>query len=118
MILPRSVDDLRQSLEEQLNFLHKSCRDFDQGDESEAKRIANTLRLLLKDTRGRTKSLLGQLDQRNQFLDTSYRIAKGFVYEDDPVNILSEEGSFFFALLIMRLRPLFPLSMVVPIPLR
>jgi len=68
---PRTEDDLQRQLAEQLEFLEKSANDFDQGEETEAKRMAATLRILLHDTKN-CRSLLGLLDMKNMsFYDTS-----------------------------------------------
>lgn len=69
----QSHSDLEGQLQEQLHFLEKSAQDFDGGDESEAKRMAVTLRILLHDPeRGRGMSLLSQLGLKNEaFYDTA-----------------------------------------------
>lgn len=58
--VPISADDLKVHFQEQLDFLQKSAHDFDEGDETEYKRIANALRILLHDSRS-CHSLIGQL---------------------------------------------------------
>ena len=76
---------LRKHLAEQVHFLRSSCRAYDGGDESEAKRIAVHLRVLLHDT-ARSRSLLSQLGgQFNwRFADTAYRF--------NPQNLLAHHG--------------------------
>lgn len=67
----QSKPELESHLTEQLSFLRSSAKSYDEGNTSEAKRIAATLRILLHDT-GRSKSLLGQLERlQTPFLDTS-----------------------------------------------
>ena len=56
--------DLRESLREQINFLIASCKAYDSGFQSEAKRQAATLRVLLHDT-SRSKSILKHLNKKN-----------------------------------------------------
>lgn len=85
--IPRTLEDTKLQLTEQLGFLHKSCREYDQGDESEAKRIATALRILLVDTKKMT-SLLTQLGQKCEYLDTSYRAIVEYVADgDDPQQV-------------------------------
>jgi hypothetical protein len=68
----QSPAELQKHLAEQIGFLKASAEAFDRGQESEAKRLAVTLRLLLHDT-GRSRSLLGLLEQRNrEFCDLSF----------------------------------------------
>lgn len=69
----RTIDDLNNELMTQLDFLLKSCYAFDHGDYSEAKRISSTLRTLLKD-KGSSISLLGQLNQKNEFYSYTYKV--------------------------------------------
>ena len=53
-------DDLEELLEEQVQFLHASCKAYDDGFIGEAKRIATVLRVLLSGSGG--QSLFRQLD--------------------------------------------------------
>lgn len=65
-----SPDELRGHLAEQLAFLESSANAFDQGFESEAKRLAVTLRILLHD-QGNSRSVLGQLGMKDRnFIST------------------------------------------------
>ncbi len=69
--VPRSRDDLKRELKEQIGLLRTTCRLYDDGDESAAKLISLTLRLLLHDA-GRSRALLSQLDLRDgRYLDTA-----------------------------------------------
>lgn len=80
--VPRSREDLEQSFEEQVGFLRKSTKLYDEGDFSEAKRLAGTLRQLLHDT-SQSKSVLGQLGYSFlQFHDSAGEI--------NPQNLLTE----------------------------
>ena len=77
--VPISRTDLEAHLEEQLSFIEASAAAYDSGFESEAKRLAVTLRVLLHDTR-HSKSLLGQLGKMNgRFLDTALDLVLGNV---------------------------------------
>jgi hypothetical protein len=71
--IPRTEVELKIDLSEQLKFLETSANLYDQGSESEAKRMAIALRILLYDhDRCNSKSLLGQLGlKNNKFLDTA-----------------------------------------------
>jgi hypothetical protein len=66
--------ELERHLTEQVSFLRRSARDFDAGDEAEAKRLALTIRTLVHDG-GASKSLLGQLDLKEsiRYDDTTLR---------------------------------------------
>lgn len=85
--LPR--DRLLSNLEEQLGFLVKSCRDFDRGDQSEVKRIAGVLRVLLYE-RGTNKALLRQLG----FLEDLAFVDTGIVFDES--NAAEVFGGKFF----------------------
>lgn len=66
---PITPSELQAHLEQQLGFLERSAASFDEGYESEAKRLAATLRVLLHDTT-KSHSLLGQLGKADQvFVD-------------------------------------------------
>lgn len=65
-----TTDDLEAHFSEQLGFLDRSAASFDAGFESEAKRLAHTIRILVHDT-GTSHSLLGQLNLKDrEWLDT------------------------------------------------
>ncbi len=82
--IPQSQSELDEHLREQLQFLETSADAFDRGIDSEAKRLAGTLRLLLHDT-SKSKSLLGQLGMKGvDFCDTAFLF--------DPDNLLSYMG--------------------------
>jgi len=69
--MKRQENEFKENLKEQMNFLQKSCSDYDNGDESEAKRISVVLRNLLKD-KGRDISALQHLNKKEiKFLDTT-----------------------------------------------
>lgn len=86
----RSRADLLEALNENVEFLERSSGAFDEGFESEAKRLAVVLRVLLHDTE-MSHSLLEQLGvkRRLDFLDTAQPI--------DPKNLANTPG-----LLMMR----------------
>lgn len=60
--IPQSATELTEHFSEQLGFLQSSAESFDNGIEVEAKRLANTLRLLLHETKT-CRSLVGQIGQ-------------------------------------------------------
>lgn len=68
----RTHHELIVSLRQQIRFLENSCKSFDEGDESEALRIAAVLRILLHDTPS-SASLLKQLGIKDtmQFIDSA-----------------------------------------------
>lgn len=72
LVLKRTQDQLKEALSQQIQFLNTSCQAFDNGNESEALRIAGVLRTLLHDTDS-SKSLLGQLGIKDkiQFIDSA-----------------------------------------------
>lgn len=66
--------ELREHLQEQVGFLVRSARDFDNGEASEAKRLAHHMRLLLHHRpASNSHALLAQLGVLNtmEFLDTA-----------------------------------------------
>lgn len=68
----QSVAELKQQLSDQMGFLRASAQAFDDGDVSEAKRLAVALRVLLHESK-QSHSLLGQLGQlQRDFLDLSF----------------------------------------------
>lgn len=81
----KTKEDFLQDLTEQIYFLRKSARDYDNGDFIEAKKMSVNLRNLLHDTRGQTTSVLTHLGKKNiKFYDTSL--------EDNPSNLLPLNG--------------------------
>jgi hypothetical protein len=67
--------DLKEHLTDQIHFLESSAESYDAGFDGEAKRLANSIRLLLHDTK-KSKSLLGQLGLKNmEFYDTAFEYA-------------------------------------------
>jgi hypothetical protein len=73
----QSKSELQSHLREQLGFIIKSCREYDGGDFTEAKRIATSIRVLLHDTK-HSKSLFSQLGLKAiGFLNTAVPIADG-----------------------------------------
>lgn len=81
----KTQEDFERDLAEQIHFLVKSARDYDNGDYIEAKKMSVNLRNLLHDTRGLTTSLLTHLGKKNiKFYDTSI--------EDIPGNLFPLTG--------------------------
>lgn len=87
------MDELHQHLAEQIGFLRKSSKAFDEGDSTEAKRLVTPIRVLVHQTT-RSQALLHQLGLLNTmtFHDTADEI--------DPANML--ESSM---LTVMRFSP-------------
>jgi hypothetical protein len=80
---PLSRAELEAHLQEQMEFLERSCGAFDEGFDGEAKRIAVTIRVLLHDNKN-SKSLVGQLGLIGAFVDTST--------QRDPESIAAHSG--------------------------
>ncbi|WP_421142345.1 hypothetical protein [Aeromonas dhakensis] len=73
----QTKEELYSHLREQLEFLSRSCSEYDRGFTAEGKRIAATLRLMLHDTKN-SHSLFSQLGLKSiGFLNTAAPIAKG-----------------------------------------
>ena len=67
----QSINELKKHLKEQIYFLKRSSESFDNGYESEGKRLAVTLRVLLHDS-NKSTSLLSQLNKKDiLFYDTA-----------------------------------------------
>lgn len=67
-----TIHDLQEHLKEQLEFIESSAASFDRGFESEVKRLAVSVRVLVHDTTKST-SLLTLLGRKNiDFIDTSF----------------------------------------------
>ncbi len=82
--IPQSQDDLNEHLREHLQFLEASSNAYDDGVDSEAKRLASSLRLLLHDTQ-KSLSLLGQLGMKGiDFCDSALPL--------NSANVLSYMG--------------------------
>lgn len=77
----RPQGEFEEQLESQLRFLERSSDEFDRGDEAEARRLANALRMLLH-TKGHQTSLLKHLGRDAiEFLDTRFgEPRKGHAY--------------------------------------
>jgi len=70
-------DELNNFLKEQIEFLIASSRSFDSGFESESKRLATTIRVLLHDTKV-SNSLLKQLNKKSiKFFSHAGKVKKG-----------------------------------------
>lgn len=84
--IKRSKEDLETQIKEQISFLITSCRLYDEGQHSEAKRLATILRILFHET-NKSRSLLGQLHLRDIYwIDTADPV--------DPDNLVSHLGLF------------------------
>ncbi len=57
----RTQEELKELLNEQIEFIRASCKAYDAGNIAEAKRLSVALRILLYDGKGRTKSVLSQM---------------------------------------------------------
>ena len=83
--IEQTSDELRQHLKDQINFINKSSREFDNGDISEAKRIATHIRVLVHDTKN-SASILKILGEKEiiLYLDSSL--------PNRPNNLISYTG--------------------------
>jgi hypothetical protein len=77
MRISQTSEDLITHLKEQIDFLERSAKAYDEGYVSEAKRIATTLRVLLHDTKNSTSllKLLGK--NRIKFYNSSMNYESG-----------------------------------------
>ncbi len=74
--MKQTLDDLQNQLNDQIEFLKLSAQAYDRGFESESKRMATTIRILLHDTL-KSHSLLGQLNLKDtKFLSTCVKPPK------------------------------------------
>ncbi len=81
----QSIDELREHLLDQIEFLKSSADAFDRGDEREAKRLAASIRVIAHNTSGKSKSLLSQLNlESGEFFDSAF--------EQNPASQLSHSG--------------------------
>lgn len=82
-------EELENHLSKQLQFLQNSSESYDNGFDSEAKRLAVTIRVLLYDTQ-KSHSLLGQLGRLcGQFITTAIL--------HDPRNVGTHGGLVYVA---------------------
>jgi len=85
-------EELENHLQEQIEFLNRSCDSFDNGYYSEAKRISVVLRVLLHDTKA-SHSLLGQLDRKDiQFFNTSFPLDKESLSSHGGLVMIASKG--------------------------
>jgi hypothetical protein len=87
--------ELRERLREAIGHMLRSAAAYDAGDESEARRLAHSIRLLVKHSdHSQTKALLHQLGylQSMSFLDTCGPIPGGNLLTDSPM-VLMEFGA-------------------------
>jgi hypothetical protein len=89
-----------------MSYLHKSAKDFDDGDPTEAARLAVTLRVLLWN-KGSSEALLNQLGVQHQlkFLDTRARPVSGAALQLDSglgTIRLGDDGAVYVASLDAR----------------
>lgn len=89
--IKKDQKELEGDLNEQIELLEKSCDSFDSGVESEAKRIAHSIRLLLHDTK-LSKSLLGQLNKKTAFWDSAFKEEKNSIRIGSYGGLLSISG--------------------------
>jgi hypothetical protein len=85
----RSTPDLVERLAEQMGFIERSAKLYDEGAEQEAKRLATSIRVLVHETPA-SHSLLGQLGVLNvvEFCDSAIPI--------DPRNVATTLGLLGF----------------------
>ena len=88
----QSQDDLTKHLMEQLEFLKRSAKSYDEGFEGEAKRMATVIRLLVHETK-RSRSLLGQLQLISiDFYDTAADLYPENLFTHHGLAIIHFEG--------------------------
>jgi len=104
--ITRPLEEHAELLNEQLGWLRKSAASFDEGDTSEAKRIAVSLRVLLHDTSA-SASLLHQMGLKTtmRYLDSAGDFRPGNVAADWPLissrfTMTENGGKFEFAPLL------------------
>ena len=88
--MPREEGEFREQLVVQIRHLRRSAREYDDGDEFEAQRLAVTIRNLVHDGPGRTTSLLTHLGVKStlRYVDTRLLMPPGF----PPGTITSHAG--------------------------
>lgn len=90
--VPVPLTDIQEEFRAQLNFLRKSCDDYDGGDRDEFRRIATSIRVLLYDG-GHSKSVVGQLALKSvAFRAYSTPIRPGNLVSDTPL-VMMRVGS-------------------------
>lgn len=97
MEVPQLNEDMLAHLQEQDRFLYRSADAFDDGDESEARRLAVTIRVLVHDT-AHSKSLLEQFGlKRYPFADSAGPLRPGNLMTESPLTIMESgpEGARF-----------------------
>lgn len=82
MVYKLSREELIEQFDDQIHFISVSCKQFDLGDEKEARRIATNLRILLHDT-SHSRSLSQQLGLKRKLLFIS--LASDY----SPVNLVT-----------------------------
>lgn len=95
----RSNQELLDQLNEQLEFLRKSCESFDEGNHSEAKRIAIAIRVILHDGNN-SVSILKQLGIKDsiEFLDSIPKInPNNLLPSSDFLKIRVDSGSISYS---------------------
>lgn len=95
----RSNQELLDQLNEQLEFLRKSCESFDEGNHSEAKRIAIALRVILHDGKN-SVSILKQLRIKEsiEFLDSIPKInPNNLLPSSDFLKIKVDSGNISYS---------------------
>lgn len=69
--MKKQREELEEYWNDQLDYLKRSIDYFDQGHETEARRIANSLRIILHDTK-MSRSLVKQLHRNIVYFSSSY----------------------------------------------
>lgn len=65
-----TANELKEHWDDQIHFINKSIKDFDNGDEKEARRIATCIRVLFNETM-KSKSIYSQLNQQIHFISNT-----------------------------------------------
>lgn len=88
-----SQDELAKALNEQLEMLSKSCKEFDRGYVFESKRISVNLRILWYNTK-QSKGLASQLNLANEVIDTAFVVPPTFITAGIPAPPSDERRLF------------------------
>jgi len=96
MAYKKSPEELHDNLIEQVQFLRTSCKLYDEGIRSEAKRLASAVYVLLHDA-GQQKSLLKMLDYRGKmrFLSAAERHEELEIYVPLLIYSIPDKGGHF-----------------------
>lgn len=99
MGIAQSQEELLKHLQDQIDFMIRSSKSYDQGIVGEARRLAVSIRILVHDT-NRSTSLLTQLNKKQiAFLDTATPYNKNNALASDCLTVmrLTSKGAAYIA---------------------